>query len=215
MLNYLQNCQLSTPIARLADIINHNNQAITDEFNWIYDSETNRITKSVYVPTGSVKAHFGEFVNLSCEYLTIKNAESIKPSIVGVVKDLISENIDDHNVLSNRFSNPNSEAMYKGAGYAHDADAVAYSPTETVGTAIDRVSKQGSKNDASITSLTNDLNAEISNRQTITSKHDSSISYMETLISNMASAIDQMEQQILALQAELEEANKKLEQING
>ena len=44
----------------------------------MFDSSLNRLTKSVYAPTGSVKAHFGEFVNLSCEYLTIKNEESIK-----------------------------------------------------------------------------------------------------------------------------------------
>ena len=57
----------------LPEVINHNNEAIESEFNWIYDSSTNRLTKSVYAPTGSVKAHFGEFVNLAAEYITVKN----------------------------------------------------------------------------------------------------------------------------------------------
>ena len=62
----------------LPEVINHNNEAIESEFNWIYDSSTNRLTKSVYAPTGSVKAHFGEFVNLAAEYITVKNIDSLK-----------------------------------------------------------------------------------------------------------------------------------------
>jgi hypothetical protein len=65
----------------LPDIINSNNESIRNEFDWYFDSSLNRLKRSVYAPTGSVKAHFGEFVNLSCEYLTIKNEESIKNSI--------------------------------------------------------------------------------------------------------------------------------------
>jgi len=65
----------------IPDIINHNNEAIQNEFNYIYDASLNRLTKSVYAPMGSVKAHMGEFVNLSVEYITIKNIESLKDSI--------------------------------------------------------------------------------------------------------------------------------------
>jgi len=65
----------------LPDIINSNNESIRNEFNWIFDSSLNRLTKSIYAPTGSVKAHFGEFVNLACEYVTVKNVDSLKTSI--------------------------------------------------------------------------------------------------------------------------------------
>ena len=64
MINYLQGCYNNTPIGMLPTIINHNNEAIEDEFNWIFDSSLNRLTKSVYAPTGSITAHNGEFINL-------------------------------------------------------------------------------------------------------------------------------------------------------
>jgi len=65
----------------LPDIITHNNNAIKNEFEYIYDSSLNRLTKSVYAPTGSVKAHFGEFVNLAVEYISIKNIDALSETI--------------------------------------------------------------------------------------------------------------------------------------
>ena len=130
MINYLKGCQKSTQIGMLPDIINHNNEAIKNEFNWIFDSSLNRLTKSVYVPTGSVKAHFGEFVNLSCEYVTIKNVDSLKNSIYTAVEEIISDS-KNHKNLKNRFSSEEAEAAY-GDFFAHDADYIAFGAT-TVG----------------------------------------------------------------------------------
>ena len=66
MINYLKDIKKETLIGQLPDVINSNNDSIRKEFNWMFDSSLNRLTKSVYPPTGSVKAHFGEFVNLLC-----------------------------------------------------------------------------------------------------------------------------------------------------
>lgn len=93
MINYLQDVSTSYPIAMLPGIINYNNQAIMDEFNWIFDSSLNRLTKSVYAPTGSVQAHFGEFNNLACEYITIKNTDSFKKIIEDSVQSLDAKTI--------------------------------------------------------------------------------------------------------------------------
>ena len=91
MINKLKDCQKTTLIGQLPDIINSNNDAIENEFNWIFDSSLNRLTKSVYSPTGSVKAHFGEFVNLACEYLTVKNIDSIQDNIQRSTENIVNK----------------------------------------------------------------------------------------------------------------------------
>ena len=94
MINYLKDIKKETLIGQLPDIINSNNESIKKEFNWIFDSSLNRLTKSVYAPTGSVKSHFGEFTNLACEYFTIKNTDSIKASIQDSVESIINETLN-------------------------------------------------------------------------------------------------------------------------
>ena len=94
MINYLKDIKKETLIGQLPDIINSNNESIRNEFNWIFDSSLNRLTKSVYAPTGSVKSHFGEFVNLACEYFTVKNTDSIKASIQDSVESIINETLN-------------------------------------------------------------------------------------------------------------------------
>lgn len=125
MINYLKGCQRSTPIGMLPEIITHNNQAITNEFNWIFDSSLNRLTKSVYVPTGSVKAYFGEFTNLACEYLTIKNTDSLVPSLQKAVDKIISVDVSMHNTWAGRYADPNLEEKY-WSNYSHDAGTIIY-----------------------------------------------------------------------------------------
>lgn len=130
MINYLKDIKKETLIGQLPDVINSNNDSIRKEFNWMFDSSLNRLTKSVYAPTGSVKAHFGEFVNLSCEYLTIKNEESIKNSIQSTVNLVIADSFDpstkqltNHNILNHRFI----DSQYEGAtDYTHDAASIVY-----------------------------------------------------------------------------------------
>lgn len=94
MINYLKDIKKETLIGQLPDVINSNNESIRKEFNWIFDSSLNRLTKSVYVPTGSVKAHFGEFTNLACEYFTVKNVDSLKYSIQDSVESIINETLN-------------------------------------------------------------------------------------------------------------------------
>lgn len=137
MINYLKNCQKTTLIGQLPDIINSNNQAIRDEFDWIFDSSLNRLKQSVYAPTGSVKAYLGEFVNLSCEYLTIKNVDSLENTIQRAVENIIEDSfnaealdvsvvaIRNHGLLDNRFSSSTYEECIK-TNYAHDAERIFY-----------------------------------------------------------------------------------------
>lgn len=94
MINYLKDIKKETLIGQLPDVINSNNESIRKEFNWIFDSSLNRLTKSVYAPTGSVKAHFGEFTNLACEYFTVKNVDSLKYSIQDSVESIINETLN-------------------------------------------------------------------------------------------------------------------------
>lgn len=140
MINYLQNCNKNTPIGMIPEIINHNNEAISDEFAWIYDQEHQRLTKSVYAPTGSVKAHNGEFVNLSCEYLTIKNVNTLKVYIDDVIDDIIDENIMGHNTRQGRFSEESGE-LYYDTQYCHDAAAIVYEGNTTVYDLLDKIDK--------------------------------------------------------------------------
>ena len=94
MINYLKDIKKETLIGQLPNVINSNNDSIRKEFNWIFDSSLNRLTKSVYAPTGSVKAHFGEFTNLACEYFTVKNVDSLKYSIQDSVESIINETLN-------------------------------------------------------------------------------------------------------------------------
>lgn len=130
MINYLKDVSKSTPIGMLPDIINFNNDSLESEFNNIYDSSLNRLTKSVYAPTGSVKTHFGEFVNLSTEYITIKNIDSLKNSIQNCVDEIIRDTADDHYELKGRFTNDDieSEATEYSSQHqqliSHDAETI-------------------------------------------------------------------------------------------
>ena len=173
MINYLKDIKKETLIGQLPDVINNNNDSIRKEFNWMFDSSLNRLTKSVYAPTGSVKAHFGEFVNLSCEYLTIKNEESIKNSIQSTVELVIADSFDpstkqltNHNILNHRFI----DSQYEGAtDYTHDAASIVYEKEDgkyvTVKDVLDRIIdaplpgiyKMSKQNDVTIDSLNNQV----------------------------------------------------------
>ena len=173
MINYLKDIKKETLIGQLPDVINNNNDSIRKEFNQMFDSSLNRLTKSVYAPTGSVKAHFGEFVNLSCEYLTIKNEESIKNSIQSTVNLVIADSFDpstkqltNHNILNHRFI----DSQYEGTtDYMHDAASIVYEKENdkyvTVKDVLDRINdaslqelyKNTKQHDVSINSLNNKI----------------------------------------------------------
>lgn len=126
MLNYFMDCSKNTPIGQLPTIINHNNAAVKDEFEWIFDSSANRLIRSVYAPTGSVKAYFGEFTNLSVEYLTVKNIESIKNSIKDTIKN------SSHNDFGGRFN----DASLETTSYMHDAASIYVDTNKSVADAL-------------------------------------------------------------------------------
>ena len=157
MINYLKDIKKETLIGQLPDVINNNNDSIRKEFNWMFDSSLNRLTKSVYAPTGSVKAHFGEFVNLSCEYLTIKNEESIKNSIQSTVNLVIADSFDpstkqltNHNILNHRFI----DSQYEGAtDYMHDAASIVYKKENDQYVSVKDVLDRITDNDASLKGL--------------------------------------------------------------
>ena len=174
MINYLKNIKKETLIGQLPDIINSNNESIRNEFNWIFDSSLNRLTKSVYAPTGSVKAHFGEFTNLACEDFTIKNVDSLKPSIQSAVETIIADSFDsstkqltNHNILNHRFIN----SEFEESNYMHDADSIIYEINDgkyttikdvldnigTIDTSIQEAYDLAKNCDASINEFTNDI----------------------------------------------------------
>ena len=183
MINYLKDIKKETLIGQLPDVINNNNDSIRKEFNWMFDSSLNRLTKSVYAPTGSVKAHFGEFVNLSCEYLTIKNEESIKNSIQSTVNLVIADSFDpstkqltNHNILNHRFI----DSQYEGAtNYMHDAASIVYEKENdkyvTVKDVLDRI------NDASLQELYKNTN-----------QHDVSINILNNKITTIAKDVTEL-----------------------
>ena len=183
MINYLKDIKKETLIGQLPDVINNNNDSIRKEFNWMFDSSLNRLTKSVYAPTGSVKAHFGEFVNLSCEYLTIKNEESIKNSIQSTVNLVIADSFDpstkqltNHNILNHRFI----DSQYEGAtDYTHDAASIVYEKENdkyvTVKDVLDNI------NDAQLPELYKNTN-----------QHDVSINILNNKITTIAKDVTEL-----------------------
>ena len=125
MINKLQDVSIVTPFSNLPGIISRNNKSIEQEFDNIYDSNANRLLKSIYAPTGSVKTHFGEFVNLQCEYITIKNTDSFKSSLKNAIREL------GHNELGGIFSSDNvKSAMSSDETFCHDASTIFFSNSE-------------------------------------------------------------------------------------
>lgn len=138
MVNYFMDCSNNTPIGMLPLIINHNNKAIEDEINAIFDSSSNRIKKSVYVPQGYVKSHSGEFVNLYTEHLTVKNFETLN---IPVDKILTGA---QHNTFGGRFSDESQLSPEDISTYAHDAGLI-YVPS--IGATVEDALTQLMSND--------------------------------------------------------------------
>lgn len=98
----LKDVSIRTMIGQLPKILNDNNDSISDYFDKIYDSDNDRIIKSVYNPLGSVKAHLGEFREIQVDNLVINDSYS---------KQLIVHDIE-HNLLSDRYLyNDNGSVM--------------------------------------------------------------------------------------------------------
>ena len=236
MINYLKNIKKETLIGQLPDIVNSNNESIRKEFDWYFDSSLNRLKRSVYAPTGSVKAHFGEFVNLSCEYLTIKNEESIKNSIQSAVKLVISDSFDpstkqltDHNILNNRFV----DSQYEGTTeYVHDAASIVYEKEneqyvtikdklDNINATLNEAYDAVKRNNSSIINIENDIqniNSNIENIDSsiyqgvyeITKQYDASIINIETDIQELNSAITTLSGSVESVEQLFESTNSSV-----
>ena len=240
MINYLKDIKKETLIGQLPDIVNSNNESIRKEFDWYFDSSLNRLKRSVYAPTGSVKAHFGEFVNLSCEYLTIKNEESIKNSIQSAVKLVISDSFDpstkqltDHNILNNRFV----DSQYEGTTeYVHDAASIVYEKEneqyvtikdklDNINATLNEAYDAVKRNNSSIINIENDIqniNSNIENIDSsiqgvyeITKQYDASIINIETDIQELNSAINTLSGSVESVEQLFESTNSSINTLSG
>lgn len=240
MINYLKNIKKETLIGQLPDIINSNNESIRKEFNWIFDSSVNRLTKSVYAPTGSVKAHFGEFVNLACEYVTIKNVDSLKTSIQSAVESIIADSFDpstkqlNHNILNHRFVN----GEFKESNYMHDADAIVYKLVNneyvTVKSALDSINpdeinrnftilktnvNQNTANINNVSSQINVINTSVNKLSTSVNSINTSINSINNSIikntSDIANVSSRTSSNINTLNSSVETINSSIRNINS
>lgn len=108
----------------LPDIVTHNNNAIRDEFDNIYDPERDYVKRSVYTPSGSVTAYNGVFTNITAENIILAKNDAL----TDVVKDTIQ--YVPHSVMAKRFSTDRLDTAYnKGMSdtysrITHDADSI-------------------------------------------------------------------------------------------
>lgn len=113
---------------QLVHIINRNNEAIRNEFDYLFDDVYNRLTKSLYAPSGSVKAHLGEYVNFQTDYIQVNNKDSLARCMEGI----------DHNILGKRFKDDETNdgtKIYTSDTYdtyAHNASMIIYKNNKSV-----------------------------------------------------------------------------------
>lgn len=116
MKGQLRDISIYTQIGLLPNIINANNRIIANEFDNIFDASNNTLIKSVDASKGKVTAHWGEFVNLSVDRLTVKDTSSSFSNIL--------ENVN-HNSLGKRFfSDFLPEERATDDYYAHDINMI-------------------------------------------------------------------------------------------
>ena len=77
MIGKLKNLTSGDLISRLPQAFNNNNKIITAEFDNIFDSKKNILTKSLVNEEGIVKTHTGQFINLIAENLSFTSLESL------------------------------------------------------------------------------------------------------------------------------------------
>lgn len=225
MINYLKDVSKSTPIGMLPDVINFNNDSIESEFNNIYNSSLNRLTKSVYAPTGSIKAHFGEFVNLSAEYITVKNVDSLKNTIQNCVDEIIIENASEHSALKGRFTNSDIEdeateySSQTQQAITHDAATIYVQRSAAGGYSAETLSDTISDIDTTIQDLSTrvlDNNTDINNRA---DNLNSSIIDLSNNIDNTYAFIEdisvKLADDINALKEHIDEAHVEVEDISA
>ena len=123
---------LNSLIGDLPSVINFNNNVAKKEFEYLFDSSSNVLTKSLVAEDGRVKTHWGDFINLKCQDLVIDgtiSGNAITELIEGGLQTSIS-----HKNLKNRFSwDPNNYPTDSSLGtYSHDTQMIVtdFSNTE-------------------------------------------------------------------------------------
>lgn len=113
MINFLKDVSVDTFIGELPSILNFNNRQVSKEFDNLFDTSSNTLKQSVYAPNGSVKAHWGRFQNLYCDFFSVGNIDSFK----NVMSQI------PHNYFSKRFAKDlvNEDGTID---YAHDLQSI-------------------------------------------------------------------------------------------
>lgn len=113
MINFLKDVSVDTFIGEIPSILNFNNNQVNKEFEYLFDSSNNYLKQSLYAPSGSVSSHWGRFINLNVDYLSVNNIDSLKNTLSKV----------PHNFFSKRFSKDlvNTDGTID---YAHDLEAI-------------------------------------------------------------------------------------------
>lgn len=115
---------LNSLIGDLPGVINFNNNVAKKEFEYMFDSSSNVLTRSLVAEDGRVKAHWGDFINLKCQDMVIDGTISGN-AITELIEGGLQTNISHRN-LKNRFSwDPNNYPTDSSLGtYSHDTEMI-------------------------------------------------------------------------------------------
>ena len=115
MITALKNITVNSMIGMLPSVINYNNQSIETDFGYIFDYDKGCYTHDLINPKGLVKAHWGEFVNLTIDTLRIKDPSSLFNSTFKGIS---------HNQWTERFVNEDALTEDDKEKYCHDIASI-------------------------------------------------------------------------------------------
>lgn len=115
MITALKNITVNSMIGMLPSVINYNNQSIENDFAYIFDYDKGCYIHDLINPKGLVKAHWGEFVNLTIDTLRIKDPSSLFNSTFKGIS---------HNQWTERFVNEDILTDEDKEKYCHDIASI-------------------------------------------------------------------------------------------
>lgn len=115
MITALKNITVNSMIGMLPSVINYNNQSIESDFAYIFDYDKGCYIHDLINPKGLVKAHWGEFVNLTIDTLRIKDPSSLFNSTFKGIS---------HNQWTERFVNEDILTEDDKEKYCHDIASI-------------------------------------------------------------------------------------------